>query len=99
MVCIYYFSDGADTIADSDVFPEVLTMEGDEERNGDFYTTPASPTTVPYCPRPPSTGMYIHIKCANVHLFIMHCNFCILKVPEKCNIDKLNCTIIFCITS
>lgn len=49
-------SDGADTIADSDVFPEVLTMEGDEERNGDFYTTPASPTTVPYCPRPPSTG-------------------------------------------
>lgn len=45
--------------ADSDVFPEGLIFDGDEERSGDFYATPASPTTVPYCPRPPSAGTVI----------------------------------------
>ncbi|CAG9771126.1 unnamed protein product [Ceutorhynchus assimilis] len=37
----------------SEVFPD---QEDQEERSGDFYNTPASPITVPYCPRPPSTG-------------------------------------------
>ncbi|CAH1372658.1 uridine-cytidine kinase-like 1 [Tenebrio molitor] len=47
-------SDVAETQADfSEVFPD---CEGDEEKSGDFYNTPASPITVPYCPRPPSTG-------------------------------------------
>ncbi|KAF2900083.1 hypothetical protein ILUMI_06098 [Ignelater luminosus] len=47
-------SDGGETQADfSEVFPDV---DGEEERSGDFYNTPASPITVPYCPRPPSTG-------------------------------------------
>ncbi|KAB0796084.1 hypothetical protein PPYR_10145 [Photinus pyralis] len=47
-------SDCAETQADvSEVFPD---GELDEERSGDYYTTPASPITVPYCPRPPSAG-------------------------------------------
>ncbi|KAK9688292.1 Phosphoribulokinase / Uridine kinase family [Popillia japonica] len=47
-------SDCGETQADfSEVFPD---LEGEEERSGDFYNTPASPITVPYCPRPPSTG-------------------------------------------
>ncbi|CAH1970899.1 unnamed protein product [Acanthoscelides obtectus] len=37
-----------------EVFPDA--GEIDEERSGDFYQTPASPITVPYCPRPASTG-------------------------------------------
>ncbi|KAJ8924537.1 hypothetical protein NQ315_000685 [Exocentrus adspersus] len=37
----------------SEVFPDA---DVDEEKSGDFYNTPASPITVPYCPRPPSTG-------------------------------------------
>ncbi|KRT83739.1 hypothetical protein AMK59_3992, partial [Oryctes borbonicus] len=47
-------SDCGETQGDfSEVFPD---LEGEEERSGDFYNTPASPITVPYCPRPPSTG-------------------------------------------
>ncbi|CAG9862094.1 unnamed protein product [Phyllotreta striolata] len=47
-------SDVVETHVDfSDVFPEI---EIEEEKSGDFYHTPASPITVPYCPRPPSTG-------------------------------------------
>lgn len=47
-------SDVAETQADfSEVFPDYC--ENEEERSGDFYNTPASPITVPYC-RPPSTG-------------------------------------------
>nr|CAI5857296.1 unnamed protein product [Callosobruchus analis] len=38
----------------SEVFPDA--DEIDEEKSGDFYQTPASPITVPYCPRPASTG-------------------------------------------
>nr|CAH7713011.1 unnamed protein product [Callosobruchus chinensis] len=38
----------------SEVFPNA--DEIDEEKSGDFYQTPASPITVPYCPRPASTG-------------------------------------------
>lgn len=55
-----HFSDGGETQADfSEVFPD---CEGEEERSGDFYNTPASPITVPYCPRPPSTGMiYLNV--------------------------------------
>ncbi|XP_057664614.1 uridine-cytidine kinase-like 1 [Diorhabda carinulata] len=46
-------SDIEETHADfSEVFPEI---EIEEEKSGDFHT-PASPITVPYCPRPPSTG-------------------------------------------
>lgn len=46
-------SDIEETHADfSEVFPDI---EIEEERSGDFHT-PASPITVPYCPRPPSTG-------------------------------------------
>lgn len=37
----------------SEVFQE---LEAEEERSGDFYNTPASPITVPYCPRPTSAG-------------------------------------------
>ncbi|KAG5876704.1 hypothetical protein JTB14_038024 [Gonioctena quinquepunctata] len=45
-------SDLEETQADlSEVF-----QDGEEEKSGDFYNTPASPITVPYCPRPPSTG-------------------------------------------
>lgn len=48
------FSDGGETQADfSEVFPD---FEGEEEKSGDFYNAPASPITVPYCPRPPSRG-------------------------------------------
>lgn len=39
----------------SEVFPD---CDVDEEKSGDFYNTPASPITVPYCPRPPSTGVF-----------------------------------------
>ncbi|CAG9829169.1 unnamed protein product [Diabrotica balteata] len=47
-------SDLEETHADfSEVFPDI---EIEEEKSGDFYHTPASPITVPYCPRPPSTG-------------------------------------------
>ncbi|CAH0546438.1 unnamed protein product [Brassicogethes aeneus] len=47
-------SDVEETQADfSEVFPD---CEVEEEKSGDFYNTPASPITVPYCPRPPSTG-------------------------------------------
>ncbi|XP_018336084.1 uridine-cytidine kinase-like 1 isoform X2 [Agrilus planipennis] len=47
-------SDAAETGADfSEVFPD---LEGEEERSGDFYNTPASPITVPHITRPPSTG-------------------------------------------
>lgn len=54
IVVFIFFSDGGETQADfSEVFPD---YEADEERSGDFYNTPASPITVPYCPRPPSTG-------------------------------------------
>lgn len=49
-----FFSDGGETQADfSDVFQD---GEGEQEQSGEFYNTPASPITVPYCPRPPSTG-------------------------------------------
>ncbi|XP_050301159.1 uridine-cytidine kinase-like 1 isoform X1 [Anthonomus grandis grandis] len=46
-------SDLIDTQDYGEVFPD---MEDQEEKSGDFYNTPASPITVPYCPRPPSTG-------------------------------------------
>ncbi|XP_060535103.1 uridine-cytidine kinase-like 1 [Cylas formicarius] len=38
----------------AEVFPDMDAE--DEKKSGDFYSTPASPITVPYCPRPPSTG-------------------------------------------
>lgn len=54
LTSLYICSDGGETQADfSEVFPD---LEGEEERSGDFYNTPASPITVPYCPRPASTG-------------------------------------------
>lgn len=56
-----FLSDGIDTQADSDVFPDGINFDAEDERSGDFYPTPASPTTVPYCPRPPSAGKNIHI--------------------------------------
>lgn len=37
----------------SEVFPD---YEAEEEKSGNFYNTPASPITVPYCARPPSAG-------------------------------------------
>lgn len=42
----------------SEVFP---VWEIEEEKSGDFYQTPASPITVPYC-RPPSQGSFL-FKC------------------------------------
>ncbi|XP_017780348.1 PREDICTED: uridine-cytidine kinase-like 1 isoform X1 [Nicrophorus vespilloides] len=52
--CMPLHIDVGETQADlSDVFPD---GECEEEKSGDFYNTPASPITVPYCPRPPSTG-------------------------------------------
>lgn len=57
LVYILICSDGGETQADfSEVFPD---CEVEEEKSGDFYNTPASPITVPYCPRPPSTGILI----------------------------------------
>lgn len=54
LLCFIY-SDAEETQADfSEVFPD---CEENEEKSGDFYNTPASPITVPYCPRPPSTGL------------------------------------------
>lgn len=41
----------------SEVFPD---GEVEEEKSGDFYQTPASPITVPYC-RPPSQGNFFPI--------------------------------------
>lgn len=59
-------SDCGETQADfSEVFPD---LEGEEERSGDFYNTPASPITVPYCPRPPSTGTALSLNLQNYNL-------------------------------
>lgn len=44
----------------SEVFPD---CDIEEEKSGDFYNTPASPITVPYCPRPPSTGTFNPYTC------------------------------------
>ncbi|XP_030766109.1 uridine-cytidine kinase-like 1 [Sitophilus oryzae] len=50
-------SSDSDIIEQQDYSDVVFNdVEEHEERSGDFYNTPASPITVPYCPRPPSTG-------------------------------------------
>ncbi|XP_066250007.1 uridine-cytidine kinase-like 1 [Euwallacea similis] len=46
-------SDAIDAQENAEVCPDI---EEQEERSGDFYNTPASPITVPFCPRPPSAG-------------------------------------------
>lgn len=54
----FYFSDVEESQADfSEVFPD---CEAEEEKSGDFYQTPASPITVPYC-RPASQGIVSNI--------------------------------------
>lgn len=53
---LIYFSDLEETQGDfSEVFPDCGIEE--EEKSMDFYQTPASPITVPYC-RPPSQGSF-----------------------------------------
>ena len=64
-----FYSDGGETQADfSDVFPDV---DCEEEKSGDFYNTPASPITVPYCPRPPSTGNFDNYIVMNCLFFVV----------------------------
>lgn len=67
--CLVSSDGGGETQADfSEVFPD---GDGEDEKSGDFYNTPASPITVPYCPRPPSTGkndVLIAPKLINVHV-------------------------------